>query len=276
MAATVDLIVDGDIARIQFAADNGVPVLSAAVRDRLETILKELRHRGEIRFVIVQSVGRAFLAGADIRELQTLDRQSAYACSRSGQRVFQRLENLPCLTIAALHGVCAGGGLEVALACDVRLATANCRIGLPEVTLGLSPGWGGTVRLRRIAGAAVAQRMILSGELVSGTDAARLGIVNDVVADDVALAAAVSATISTYRRASPTALSRSKRLLSLQNHEQESRQGNSDGTDYWLEAVEFAANFAQPSSIEGIAAFLGKRPAAWTVDPKIQSATDNK
>ncbi len=177
-----------------------------------------------------------------------LTRKSARRYAREGQRLFQRIAELPAVTIAAIHAVCAGGGLELALACDLRLAGAQAKIGAPEVLLGLIPGWGGTVRTTLLCGPAVASRLILSGELLPAAEAARLGVV-DAVFSDGEFRAAVDARIAQYLKAGPAAVASAKRMIAdVYSVELEDLLE--------MEADQFAHCFSGNEPQEGVAAFL--------------------
>ena len=132
---------------------------------------------------------KAFCAGADIKELRGRDQAAQRRGAELGQAVFAKLDALPMPSIAAINGFAFGGGLELALACTVRLCTANAKMGLPEVKLGLIPGYGGTQRLPRVVGEAPALEMILTARTVDATEAARIGLVTAIVEGDVVDAA---------------------------------------------------------------------------------------
>ncbi|MGE5194892.1 MAG: enoyl-CoA hydratase/isomerase family protein [Deltaproteobacteria bacterium] len=256
MSTSVEIVrMEAGVARVVFRSENGVQILSRAVLDQLKAVLKELKGDKSLRVVVFQAEGRTFLAGADINELKELTRKSARRYAREGQRLFQRIAELPAVTIAAIHATCAGGGLELALACDLRLAGASARIGAPEVTLGFIPGWGGTVRSTLLFGAAVANRVILSGELLPAAEAERLGVV-EALFPDAEFRAAVDARIAQYLKTAPTAVATAKQMIAdvyaveLQ-----------DLLD--MEAEQFAQCCATGEPREGTTAFLEKRPAAW-------------
>ena len=130
--------------------------------------------------VITGSGEKAFVAGADIKELADLDADAGKKFAELGQKLFRRFEDLKVPAIAAVNGFCLGGGLELALACDFIFASENARLGLPEVTLGLIPGFGGTVRLSRRVGMSRAKEMIFSGDFVGAAEAQQIGLVNKV------------------------------------------------------------------------------------------------
>jgi enoyl-CoA hydratase len=159
-----------------------VNALNAAVLAELDAAFERLRSDDAVRAVVVAGAGeKAFVAGADIAELAKLTPAEARAASASGQRVFDHVEECGKVVVAAINGVALGGGLELALACHVRFACPEARLGLPEVTLGLIPGYGGTQRLPLLVGPGRAVEMIASGDAVDAATAERIGLVNRVV-----------------------------------------------------------------------------------------------
>jgi len=141
--------------------------------------------KSKARALLVTGTGsKAFCAGADIAELTNRDLEAQKRGAEFGQQVFARLDNLPMPSVAIINGYAFGGGLELALACTFRLATANAKVGLPEIKLGLIPGYGGTQRLPRVVGEARAMEMILSGRTVAADEAFRIGLVNRLVEGD--------------------------------------------------------------------------------------------
>ena len=155
--------------------------LNATVLDELEKAANDLRDNEKVRVVILTGAGdKAFVAGADIKELNTLDRAAGETLSKRGQNVFSSYENLGKPVIALVNGYALGGGAELAMACHIRIATENAVFGLPEVGLGLIPGYGGTQRLPRLVGPSKAMEMILTGGQVKAEEAMSLGLVNSV------------------------------------------------------------------------------------------------
>jgi enoyl-CoA hydratase len=155
--------------------------LNAATLKDLETVIEELRRRGDLRGAIVTGAGeKAFVAGADISELADLSSADAVRYARRGQQVFDSLEGCGKPVIAAVNGYALGGGCELALACHMRVLSKTAKIGLPEVSLGVIPGYGGTQRLARIVGAGRALEMILTGDPVGAEDAFRIGLANQI------------------------------------------------------------------------------------------------
>lgn len=245
------------VARVTFRSENGIQILSRNVCDELRAILKQLKSDKSLRVVVFQAEGRVFLAGADLNELKALTRRSARKYSREGQRLFQRIAELPAVTICAIHAACAGGGCELSLACDFRLAARSARIGLPEATLGLIPGWGGLVRSTLLLGGTAARRLVLSGRLFEASEALQLGLV-DAVHPDAEFRAAVDARIAELLKVGPQAAARAKRLIAAIDSIE-----LSDLLD--MEAEQFAACYETGEPPEGLAAFLEKRPASWAV-----------
>jgi enoyl-CoA hydratase len=151
----------------------------------LMELVGQLESDDDIRVVIVTGEGRAFCAGADIKE--RAENPGDFSIQRSSRLIsptFRRLERLPQVTIAAINGPAAGGGLELAMACDLRIASTTARMGLPEITLGILPGAGGTQRLPRLVGPARAKQMMLFGTLIDATQAHEWGIVNELAEPD--------------------------------------------------------------------------------------------
>jgi enoyl-CoA hydratase len=155
--------------------------LNATVLNELEKASDDLRKDENVRVVILTGAGeKAFVAGADIKELNSLDRSTGEKLSLRGQEVFSLFENLGKPVIALVNGYALGGGAELAMACHIRIATENAVFGLPEVGLGLIPGYGGTQRLPRLVGFSKAMELILTGGQVKAEEAKALGLVNAV------------------------------------------------------------------------------------------------
>ena len=168
-------------------------VLSAAVLAELDLLLVQIEAALPKGLVLLSAKKSGFVAGADIKEFtQLTDEATGYALTRRGQAVFDRLEALPCPTVAAVHGFALGGGLELALACHYRIGVADERLslGLPEVQLGLHPGFGGTVRTVRLVGVRPAMEMMLTGKPVRAEKALKIGLVDRLVPEDQLRAAA--------------------------------------------------------------------------------------
>lgn len=157
----------------------------------LEQCVSEIERDAHIRVAIVTGAGeKAFVAGADINELVSLQPLEARTHAARGQRLFTRIENLPKPTIAAINGFALGGGLELAMACSLRIASENARLGQPEVKLGIIPGYGGTQRLPRLVGKGGALALLLTGDPITAQEAYGIGLVQQVVPPPELLAAA--------------------------------------------------------------------------------------
>lgn len=174
---------DGDLAILTIDRQEKLNALNGEVIAELGEAFDSLRYDDEVRAIILTGAGeKAFVAGADIGELARMDALSGVQVSRKGQGVFRSLEQFPKPILAAVGGFALGGGCELALACHLRLASDNARFGLPEVGLGIMPGYGGTVRLARLIGLGRAVEMTLTGEMMDAQEAHRVGLVSSVVA----------------------------------------------------------------------------------------------
>jgi len=174
-------------------ADASVNALNRAVLDELAQLVERLSFEPPRGVVIRSGKSNGFIAGADIKEFELYEKQGGVLASiENGQRVFQGLARLRCPTVAAIHGFCMGGGTELALACRYRVATRDpsTKIGLPEVMLGIHPGWGGTARLPRLIGATSAMPLMLTGRAVGAAEARALGIVDQLTSNELLLDAA--------------------------------------------------------------------------------------
>jgi enoyl-CoA hydratase len=213
---------------------------------------REVEDRQETRCIVLTGAGeRAFAAGADIKEMANLDVESGTRFGRLGQKLTRTIEGVRQPVIAAVNGFALGGGCEVAIAADIRLASPNAVFAQPEVGLGIPPGWGGTQRLPRLIGPGMASEMILSGRRVNADEAFRIGLVNAIhpldrlIDEAVSLADAIAAN-------SPFAVRAAKQLMRLAFNEQAQ-----SGLE--TEAERFGAAFGIPDQREGMTAFVEKR-----------------
>jgi enoyl-CoA hydratase len=235
--------------------------LNDQVVSELGRCLGELRDAPSVRAVLVTGAGeKFFVAGADIGGLAQFagqrDGLAARANSRSGQETLSLLESLGKPTIAAINGFCLGGGLELALACTLRTASRTAKLGLPEVSLGIIPGYGGTQRLARIAGPAVAREWILTGEHYSAEEAHRVGVVNRVF-DPGDLLAGTEALARTILTRAPVAV-----RFAMEAIARGLETNLADGQR--LECDLFGILATTEDTREGMSAFLEKRPARFT------------
>jgi enoyl-CoA hydratase len=207
-----------------------------------------------VRAVVITGSGdRAFCAGADIRGMREMSAPDARRWSELGHDVFRAIESLPKPTVAAINATAVGGGCELALACDFRVMAETAQLGQPEINLGLIPGWGGTQRLPRLAGTALAKEMVLTGRPVSAAVAERAGLLNRVVPADRVLPESLELA-GRFAGLPPLAVAYAKQAINV------GREMDLPGA-LALEVNLFAHAFATADRQEGLAAFLEKRPA---------------
>ena len=241
------------IARITFNRPNVLNALNRKTMEELGDCLKTVREDDEIRVLILTGAGeKAFIAGADINELSQQTPVNGREFTLYGQGIIHRLETLGKPAIAAINGFALGGGCELALACTLRIASRNAKLGQPEVKLGLVPGYGGTQRLPRLCGKGVAHELILTGEMISAEDALRVGLVNRVVEPGELLATAEAIAKKIIANA-PLAV---KYAMEAVEHGMEMPQEEG----LYLEATLFGLCCATQDMREGTRAFLEKRP----------------
>jgi enoyl-CoA hydratase len=172
---------DGDLAIVTIDRQERLNALNAQVVSELGRAFDSLRDHEGVRGVLLTGAGeKAFVAGADVGELATLDAASGVSTSRRGQEVFSQIERFPKPVVAAVGGYALGGGCELAVSCHLRVASDKARFGLPEVTLGIIPGYGGTVRLARLIGLGRALELTLTGEPITAERAEAIGLVSAV------------------------------------------------------------------------------------------------
>jgi enoyl-CoA hydratase len=230
--------------------------LNSAFFREMNNMLDDLERREDLRVLIITGDGpKSFVAGADIAEMVTMNSEEGYKFSLTGHHVFQRIENLPFPVIAAVNGFALGGGCELALSCDFRLASANAKFGQPEVNLGLIPGYAGTQRLPRIVGLSNALYMLITGEMITAEDALRMGLVQKVYELDQLIPEAMNLAAKIITKG-PTAVKTIKAVT---------RKGIYadflSGSE--LESREFGNLFGNGESGEGMHAFLEKRAPKW-------------
>ena len=171
-----------EIAIVTIDRQKKLNALNTLLLKELEQGFARLSEDDELQGVILTGLGdKAFVAGADIKELADLDIQTGMRGSEQGQRVFSLIEKFPRPVLAAINGYALGGGCELALACHLRIASTNAKFGFPEVSLGIIPGFGGTVRLSRLIGLGRAVEMVLTGDMISADRAQDFGLVSAVV-----------------------------------------------------------------------------------------------
>lgn len=229
-----------------------VNALSAQVLSELEAVLNEVARRQDVGVLILTGAGeKAFVAGADIKQFLELDTVAGIDFAYRGQGIFNKIEELPVPSIAAVNGVALGGGCELALACDLRVAAENATFGQPEVNLGLMPGYGGSQRLPRLIGVGLAKELIYTGEAIGAQEAYRLGLVNRVAPKGQAVEEAKNLARKILSRG-PLAVRLAKRAID-RGLQTSLRQGLA------LEAEYFGRLCGTEDAKEGARAFLEKR-----------------
>jgi len=224
-------------------------VLDTETLRELGDILGRLEDERELRAVIITGE-KHFCAGADIKELKGKSPEEAEDFSRLGHRVFSAIEDMGKPVIAAILGYALGGGCEMALACDIRIAGEGVKLGQPEINLGLIPGFGATYRLARLAGIAKAKELILSGKVLGAEKAEAIGLLNQVVKDEEVMKTSEEMAFLLEQK-SPFALKEAKKVM---NGNQEAKKALES------EIAAFSKCFTTEDHIEGINAFLEKRP----------------
>lgn len=228
--------------------------LNTALLTELGILLDEIAKNEEIKAVVITGSGdKAFAAGADIAEMQPMTAMQGRKFSENGMNAITKLETIPQPTIAAVHGFALGGGCEVTLACDIRVASTKAKFGQPEVNLGVTPGFGATQRLPRLVGAGIAKELLLTGDIIGAERAYEIGLVNHVVEPEQLLDKA-------FEIANKIA---GKGQLSVRMTKQGVNEGLNMDVDRGLqyETELFALSFSTEDQKEGMTAFLEKRPA---------------
>ncbi len=252
--ASVRLEVDGHVAVVTIDRPRAMNALSVATLDELEAVLDRIEADPDVRAVVLTGAGeKAFVAGADITEIKELDRQGGEAFARRGQALFARIEAFARPVIAAVNGYALGGGCELAMACDIRVASANARFGQPEVNLGLLPGYGGTQRLPRLVGLGRAKLLMLTGDMVDAEQAYKLGLVDRLVPENSALKESLDLARAIAGKP-PLAVEAIKRSANASDNGE---------AGYGVEALAFGDIMETEDKVEGIGAFLEKRAADW-------------
>jgi len=231
--------------------------LNTAVFQELSTIFDELESSDEVRAIILTGSGeKAFVAGADINEMAGLDLVGVNKMNKVSRTVFSKIENVTKPVIAALNGLALGGGLELALACDLRISSDRAKFAFPEVGLGIIPGGGGTQRLQKIVGQGIAKELLYFGEMFDANRALDLRIVNKVVPSDEVLSAAKEWAYKLAQKP-PVALQMVKTAVNV--------GGNTDlESGLMIENACFGNAFSTQDRIEGLQAFVEKRKPVYT------------
>lgn len=231
--------------------------LSSGLLKELSAVLDEIEPNDEIRVILIHGEGRFFSAGADIKEFTSFKSGEEFTGHAGyGQDLFERMERFPKPIIAAIHGAALGGGLELAMACHFRLVTENAKLGLPELQLGLVPGFAGTQRLPRYVGVARAAEMLFTSDPISGEEAVKYGLANHAYPEDQLLESAYKMANKIAKK-SPVSIKAAIELLNY-SKTQEFHSGVK------RESELFGSVFVSQDAQEGINAFIEKREPNFT------------
>lgn len=244
--------IEGPVAIITLSRPEVHNALNAETKAELASLLQVLNEDSKVRVIIITGAGeKAFCAGADINELKGLTPLEGLERVATGQALSKQIEALDKPVIAAINGYALGGGCELALACDIRIASENAKLGQPEVNLGLIPGFGGTQRLPRLVGKGKAMEIIFTGDMLDAKEALRIGLVERVVSRETLLPAAKEMAVKIASKA-PQAIRFSKKAI------HEGLQVDLD-RGLSLEASYFSTICSTQDKLEGTSAFLEKR-----------------
>jgi enoyl-CoA hydratase len=246
---------EGNVVVLTINRERAMNALNDETIAELQSFFSASWYDDSIRCVIITGAGKAFVAGADISELARCDVRSGTDKSSRGSYLMKSIDNFPRPVIAAVNGFALGGGCELAMACDIRLASDKAKFGQLEVNLGLIPGYGGTQRLSRLVGRGKAKQLILTGEMISAPEAYRIGLVDEVYPAEELMEKALSMARLIASKA-PAAIALAKECIN-----QGLDINLSAGSDF--EKANFGAIFATEDAKEGMTAFLEKRAAAF-------------
>jgi enoyl-CoA hydratase len=251
----IDVAREHAVALVTIDRQEALNALDVATLTELRDCLRDLGEDDEVRVVILTGAGeKAFVAGADIKYMSGLGVDEAKEWGALGHEAGRLLETMPKPTIAAINGFALGGGCELALACDIRYASTNAKLGQPEVNLGIIPGWGGTQRLARVCGLGVAKELIFTGRTVAAEEALRIGLVNGV--DDPVLEKA--------REVAQLLASKSPIALRVMKELANRSLGGDHTANLAAEADGFGELFSSADAKEGMTAFVEKREPRFT------------
>lgn len=247
---STELVVKGHIATLTINRPAQLNSLNSEVIKEIDEQIEKISNMNDLRVLIITGAGKSFVAGADISEMSNLDYDGGIEFGKSGASLFRKIENLEIPVIAAVNGFALGGGCELALACDIRLASENAKFGQPEVGLGITPGFSGTQRLPRVIGLGKAKEMIYTGKIITAREALELGLVNYVFPVEELLEKAFEMAQKISLNA-PIAVKYSKKAIN-EGHDLTIDEGIN------LEIKLFASCFQTQDQKMGMNAFLNK------------------
>ncbi len=245
----------GNVGLIKINRPHALNALNSEVLYELSDVFELVENDEEIRVIVLTGEGKAFVAGADISEMKGFSSKQARKFSTLGLNLFRRMELLEKPVIAAINGFALGGGCELALSCDIRISSEKAKFGQPEVGLGITPGFGGTQRLPRLIGTAMAKELIFTGNMINAEEAKSIGLVNRVVAPESLMEETLKLA-NKIASVSPTAVAYAKVAIN---------RGMETDIDTGIEIEKdvFTLCFAEEDQEEGMSAFLEKRQPAF-------------
>lgn len=250
------LSIEENIALVTISRPKALNALNTRFFNEMDAMVEKISGIPEVKVMVITGEGKAFVAGADIAEMVDKDARQGAEFSRLGQNTFRALEKMSLPVIAAINGFALGGGLELAMACDFRIASTKAKFGQPEVNLGLIPGYAGTQRLPRLVGLADALYLLMTADIIDAEEALRIGLIQKVVAPENLLdeSRKIAQNIASK---GPKAVKLIKKVT-RQGMEQSFEQGME------LESVEFGSLFGKGNEGEtGMKAFLNKEKPVW-------------
>jgi len=245
--------IDEGIAKVTINRPEAMNALNNLVLNDLFDAFLALSQDDTVNVIILTGEGKAFVAGADIASMHTMTPFEGRALAANGHRVMNLIETIEKPVIAAVNGFALGGGCELAMACDMRIASEKAKFGQPEVGLGIIPGFGGTMRLPRLVGKGMAKLLIMTGNIINGEEALRIGLIEQLVPADQLMETAV-ALAKIIESKAPLAVGSAKTAINV-----EYNLDMNAASSFEVEA--FAGMFSTKDKAEGMGAFLEKRPA---------------
>jgi len=249
MGEKVKLEFDGEMAVITLNRPEKLNALDTETRKELLKVFSEVEERA--RVAIITGSGRAFAAGADINELLQRDPIAALEAGKLGTELFTRIEESDVVSMAAVNGYALGGGCELAMSCDIRIASKKAKFGQPEINIGIIPGAGGTQRLPRLVGLGMAKKLVLTGEVIDADQALRIGLIEEIVEEDKLMERAKEIARKILEKP-PLAVKFAKKALNASQ-----RMQVQNGLKYELSL--FSILFSTEDAKEGMRAFIEKR-----------------
>ena len=231
--------------------------LSVPIVEYIDTLVDEVIADKSMHCMIITGGGpKSFIAGADIRQLVKMSPEESRYSIEVGHKLFSKIETMDIPVIAAVNGYCLGGGLEIAMCCDIRVCSVNAKFGLPEINIGMIPGWGGTLRLPRLIGESSAKNMMLRGKMITSQEALDYGLIAEVYEDVDTLRVKAEELAKELAAKAPITMKIDKRLIYDSVGKQPTDIAQRD-------ALALGFVFTTHDAIEGLNAFLEKRPAKY-------------